>query len=89
MIDDITAYSTTTRKTYPNWDALVEAEANGYVVVGQSSRPNTAAVVVGPYDTRRDAERAQPRLRNQWRREEQEYGYTIRTSIRILWKDKP
>lgn len=89
MSDDIEAYSTTTRKTYVNWAALLAAESNGFVVVGTSTRPDTAAIVIGPYSTQGEARKAQNRLRAKWKRDEAVLGHTVSTSVRILWKEKP
>lgn len=86
----ITAYSPDTDSTYLTWDDLVAAEANGWVVVGTSDRPNTVPVVVGPFDTKDDARRARVRLRRRWQREENDKNvgqYTISTVVRPLWKE--
>lgn len=85
--DNIPAYSPTTDTHYKNWDALVKAESNGYVVVGTSDRHDTSAIVIGPYATKEEAQQARARLRPKWVREERPNKIT--TSIRILWKEKP
>lgn len=81
---DIEAYSPDTGKTYKNWDALVAAEANGYVVLGLSERPGSAAVVYGPVPTKAEALKLRARLYPQWRKEEA--PYKVRTQIRVSWK---
>lgn len=81
---DIEAYSPDTGKTYRTWDALVAAEANGYVVLGMSERPGTEAIVVGPVKTKPEALRLRAQLYPRWRRSEAPYKVTTR--IRISWK---
>jgi hypothetical protein len=86
----VLSYSTQTDRHYLTWDDLMSAEANGWVVVGTSTRPNTAPVVVGPYDSQEEARKAQARLRSRWIREERRDhgdGVKIRTSVRALWKE--
>lgn len=85
--EEISAYSENTGKTYDNWDALVAAEANGYVVVLTSTRTDTVPWVVGPYVSKQEATKARVRLRR--RAQKEEAGYQVRTLIRVLWKEKP
>lgn len=68
---------------YLTWDELVEAEANGYVVVSTSTRPGTVPAVNGPYKTEREAKTAQRRVRNQAKKHES--PHKVRTYIRVLW----
>lgn len=89
----ITAYSPSTDKTYLTWDDLVQAEANGYVVVSLSSRKGTAPAVAGPWDPtpegKAEARKAQARLRRQWNAEERRDhgdGHKISTYVRIMWR---
>lgn len=76
---------------YPDWDALVEAEANGYVAVaiindGKQQWP----WVVGPYPTKREATNAKNRLRTKMKKEQPRYpGHTFKTFVRPAWKDAP
>lgn len=85
----ITAYSQDTGQTYLTWSDLVAAEANGYVVVGVSSRYPVPAVV-GPWEPseagKQEARKAQARLRAKWKRQE---GHTVKVFVRVLWKDSP
>jgi hypothetical protein len=55
MKKEIEAYSEDTGRTYPNWDALVKAEAHGYTVILQSDRPNTFPWCVGLFATKAEA----------------------------------
>lgn len=83
----ITTYSPDSGKVYLTWEEYVQAETNGYVVIGQSSRPGTAPVVVGPFETQEEAEKARSRYRGRWQREERRDhgpGIKITTKIRIL-----
>jgi len=86
------AYSPDTNTHYPNWDALTAAEANGYVVVGISSREDTVPIVVGPYGTKEEGKRAQARLRRRWKNDEARDhgdGITVKAYLRVLWKEDP
>lgn len=82
------AHSETTGKTYPSWEALLEAETNGWCVVSTTSRPNTVPFVVGPFASQADARRAHRRLARRWAKEEGRYGHTVKTYTRNLWKDE-
>jgi hypothetical protein len=86
----VTAYSPESGNTYLTWEELVEAEANGYVVVGLSDRPGTAPGVIGPWPPteagKREARNAQARLRAKWKREDA--PAKVRTFIRLLWPEK-
>ena len=63
------AYSEATGITYPDFDALVQAESHGYTVCAVITRDdNTWPWMVGLYLTKREARRATARLRAQWRR---------------------
>lgn len=84
MKKDIEAYSEDTGKLYPNWDALVAAEAHGYTVLLTSSRPNTYPWMVGLFATKPEALAARVRYRN--RAAKAEAPYKVTTRIRILWK---
>lgn len=85
------AYSESTGNTYEDWEALVAAESNGYVVTaiitkGKQSWPWT----IGPFDTKREASLARNRLRNRMKRENAVPWYadrSFRLFIRPAWKD--
>lgn len=86
----VCTYSPETGHEYLTWDEYVAAETNGYIVIGTSTRPGTAPVVVGPYDTQEEARKAQARWRGRWQREERRDhgdGIKIRTMVRILHKE--
>lgn len=83
---DIPAYSGTTGKHYPNWEALVEAEANGYAAVaiisdGKDSWP----WVVGPFPTEREANNQAASIRRQAKKGEYD-DLTINVRVRPAWK---
>lgn len=87
-INELPAHSDTTDTDYACWDNLVEAEANGYVLVGTSTRPSTSPIVIGPFETKKEANEARPRYYQKWKRQEARYGsFKVSTSIRVLWKD--
>lgn len=86
MDDDTPAYSETSGKQYANWDALVKAETNGWVVVIMSTRKNTAPYVLGPFKTKADAHRA--RVRNVYHAKKDEHPSPVRSFVRHLWKDE-
>jgi hypothetical protein len=83
------AYSPDTGRTYENWQALLDAETTGYVVVGTTTRPNTRPVVVGPFATEEEGKRAQARLRRKWNKEEAEVGHKASALLRNLWSPEP
>lgn len=86
--EDVEAYSTNTNKTYKNWDALVKAESNGYVIVAKLDLPDSdvfRVAVVGPFATKEAAEKARPRYYQRWKKEVR--PYRVRTSVRVCWKD--
>lgn len=69
----------------PTLDELLTKQANGYVVLGFSEREQTYPIVVGPFETKPEAERARARLRQRWAYSER--PHKVHTSVRILWKD--
>lgn len=88
----ITYYSPDTDKTYLTSEDLTSAEANGWVVVGTSTRPGTVPVVTGPYEDHAEAVRARARLARKWRKQEARDhgdGFKIKTYLRPLWKERP
>ncbi|QWF85709.1 hypothetical protein [Amycolatopsis sp. CA-230715] len=67
-------YSPDTDTTYPSWDALYEAETNGFVVVcvlqhahRKSGRTTTFARTSGPFAQRNTAKNEAARLRRRWK----------------------
>jgi hypothetical protein len=83
------AYSPDTDTHYDNWDALVEAESNGYVVVAIVSNGKVSwPWVVGPYDDKLQADRARARLRRKLKREQDRFpSHTFSLYVRPAWKD--
>jgi hypothetical protein len=81
---DIEAYSPDTGRTYKTWDALVAAEANGYVVLGMSEREGTEPIVIGPFKTKAEALKQRVLLYARWKKEEA--PFKVHTRIRICWK---
>ena len=81
------AYSDRTHTTYESWDALIKAEADGYVVVNMFQRilgpDNTQSVarVQGRYDTQTKARIAAAHRRQWWKKQLKEPGYE---NIRLL-----
>jgi hypothetical protein len=87
-----TAYSEDTQTRYDTWDDLVEAEANGWVVVaiikdGKQEWP----WIVGPFATKQEASNARVRARTKWNREgyrhEHSPNSTAKFFVRPAWKD--
>lgn len=92
-LHEVSAFSTTTGIEYPNWAALIEAEANGYlvtvIITGRKDR--VWPVSWGPFDTQEEAEKFRARMRNKFRREAQKnwspYQHqTYAWSVRPAWK---
>lgn len=78
-------YSPHMGTSYPTLEELLEKQANGYVVLGTSDREGTYTIVVGPFLTKDEAEKARARLRQRWAYAER--PHKVHTSVRILWKD--
>lgn len=83
------AYSEKTNTHYPSWDALIEEEANGYVVVAViSNGKKTWPWVIGPFNVRENAQRAQARLRYKLKKDlKTRPGFTGKVFVRPAWKD--
>ena len=85
------AYSENTNTHYPSWEALVEAEANGHVVVAiMTSATQSWPWVVGPFPTKREANNAKNRLRRTLLKERsKQAGENLNFSlfVRPAWKD--
>jgi hypothetical protein len=87
---DVTAVTEDGRE-FPSWEALVESESNGYVVVAViSTAKETWPWVSGPYPTKADAERARARTRTRFKRKQQSHpGHEFRLFVRPAWKGDP
>ena len=85
------AYSERTKTEYETWDALVAAEANGWVAVTIITRGgDTWPWVSGPYPTKREGDNARNRMRTRFKREQRERGIPETTAsfyVRPAWKD--
>ena len=83
------AYSERTNTHYPSWEALVEAEANGYVVVAIiRNKKEVWPWIVGPFPTKREAGNARNRLRRSLRKDsENNYSLNFSLFVRPAWKD--
>lgn len=94
-----TAYDPISGRKYASWEDLVDDQAVGYVVILTSDRPNTGALVYGPYtpatyggwaEAKAAAEKARVRLRQKTMRYERQAhgtGIKISSSVRYQWKD--
>lgn len=89
----IPAYSSATETSYDNWDALLEAEANGFVMVAVITNTHNGRTwpwVVGPFDSRKDAENYRTRTRTKWKRDQDKRGLYVHLSyrfyVRPAWK---
>ena len=82
------AYSEATKTTYSSWDALVEAEANGYVVIAVITRDSTTwPWVHGPYPDKKEASKARARLLRKMKKDDWKYPTTkYKMFIRPAWK---
>lgn len=88
-MSDTTAYSERTNTHYPNWDELVAAEANGYVVVAIiSSEKESWPSVIGPFPSKREANNARVRLRNRLKSKAADHpDASFACFVRPAWKD--
>lgn len=82
----------TETQTYEDWDALVKAEANGYVVVAIITAPNYKHPfprVQGPYPSKVEAAKAKARWRTKLLRDQRERypNHKFRLHIEEMWKD--
>ncbi len=85
------AYSSDTGRSYPTWDELVSAEANGYCVVAIliTDKGRAFPYVKGTYPTNAEAKRAQRRFRRQLKRQLRGSKWPELSGvwIRPIWKD--
>ena len=88
----IPAYSNTTGTNYTSWEALLDYESNGFLVICQitSSRRNeTWPWCVGPFDTKAEAERERARLRAKFKREAARWpNLSYKWFVRPAWKTR-
>jgi hypothetical protein len=86
----MTAYSEDTGLSYESWDALVAAEANGWVVITIITGVGGSwPWISGPFETKREATNARVRARSKWNRERRDRPDKLTASffVRPLWKD--
>jgi hypothetical protein len=84
------AYNPISGRHYTSWEALVEAESTGWVIVITSTRPNTIPAVYGPFADKEEALKIRVNVRNKYARDEKmRYGSDIKVTSRIVrsWKD--
>lgn len=90
---EIEAYSSATNTTYPNWDALIEAEANGHVAIAVLKHQRTGTIFTacfGPVPTKREATNMAVRIRNRHRKDmargDSESELLV-VNVRPAWKE--
>ena len=86
------AYSEKTGHSYPNFSALVEAEANGWVCCVVLTRGSaTWPWVIGPFPSKRQALREQRRQRGRFTRQQAAHelpvNLTAKFFVRPAWKE--
>lgn len=93
MTEEIPAYSEKTDTQYPNFSALVDAEANGWMVCVVLQRG--AAVwpwMIGPFTSKRRALREQRRQRGRFKRQQANRdlpeNLTAKFFVRPAWKEE-
>jgi|JI10StandDraft_1071094.scaffolds.fasta_scaffold03219_9 hypothetical protein len=82
------AYSEATKITYPDFDALVQAESYGYTVCAVITKgTSTWPWMVGLYPTKRAALRAAANTRAKWRRSQDAHPNTTWSIfVRPVWQ---
>jgi hypothetical protein len=87
-IEEIGAYSESTGVAYLSWAELVEAEANGYVMVAIITKGNISwPWIIGPFATQREAKLNQAKQRRKWNKGKQDYPeLTASFFVRPTWK---
>lgn len=85
---ELPAFSTETGIEYPSWDALVEAESNGYVATAVLERGSAIWTWThGPTADREDAVRASKKLRANLKKDPE--GARLRiVTVRPAWKTR-
>lgn len=83
-------------KEYPSWEALIEAHANGYLVVAiitSGDGKKTWPYIEGPMP-KAEAERVRTNLRSKWKRQQKRMSerdprktQTYAFFVRPAWKD--
>ncbi|QXV57409.1 hypothetical protein [Amycolatopsis sp. TNS106] len=93
------AYSPNTDTIYPSWDALVSAEAHGFITVAilqhrhpKTGKTTTYARAFGPFSERRLARNKAAVLRRRWKvsRDDERPGLTlVKVATEPLWGTVP
>ena len=86
-------WSDETGTHYPDIDALVAAECNGWSVLAIAVTPPdglmAGLVVYGPYPSQREAQRAQVRIRARWRRRESNGSLPFPVGTKVSVRVRP
>lgn len=85
----VEAYSDTTGATYPTWEDLIAAEANGYLVTCLITDKGTWPTSWGPFPTKAEAERVRNNKRNKFKRDQKKgrySGQTYQFFVKPAWK---
>lgn len=79
---------------FPSWEALVEAQANGWVATAilreRAARGTLFTWTLGPYPTKREATNASQRIRTRFRREDlngRSPSDLLVVTVKPAWKD--
>lgn len=84
------AYSQTTDREYPSWEALVAAEANGWLATASFHNTRNDKLWSwshGPVDTKAEAVKVAARLRRELRKQCGDYSHIkFSVSPRPAWK---
>jgi hypothetical protein len=85
----VEAYSPATKTHYDTWDALVEAETNGWVatLIAETKNGQAFTYTLGPYPEKRLATNASRRLRNLFKKEEPHDLVLLGVTVRPAWKE--
>lgn len=92
MSTEIPAYSQATQTEYANWGELIKAESNGWLVVALITSTRTDHLrswpwIVGPFESKADAERYRAKTRRKWKREAEMYPHLSYVfHVRPAWK---
>jgi hypothetical protein len=94
---DVPARSADGKRVYENWDALVEAESNGWVAIAvlreRAPKATVFSYAVGPWpgpDGKRLATNAAVRIRKSHKKRDEERMHNsdlLTVNVRPLWKD--
>lgn len=91
----IPAHSNRADTTYPSWEDLLAAEANGFAVVSilettsQKGRTRTFVRTVGPFADRKKAQNKAAALRRRWKKllADRQDPVLLRVVVEPLWDE--